>query len=249
MSKIKNVLFGVFSLLLLSNHSFADTNKTVQEDKDMKALSEKINVQFKKDDEKYSFLKNEKDNVKYEVIYFFSYGCPFCYHFDPLFDEWSNNVDSDTSVIKVPATFQEGWDVLASAYTIKEKLKLDKDFDSKIFGAIHEKKYDLRKFDALRSYFINNYNVDYTTFNKEYNSFSNVNKNTQYDKWADDLLVQGTPTVIIIKKDGTVFRTSPGMTGDDLSTIVSMEYILRQERNKDKLENKNEPAKEIPKLQ
>ena len=246
MLKIKSALLGFCSLLVLSSYSFGE-NKVI-DNNDIKELSEKINVKFTQDENKHPFLKPEKEDVKYEVVYFFSYGCQFCHNFDPLFTEWSKNVNSDTSIIKVPATFQEGWDVLANAYIIKENLKLDNEFDTKIFETIHDKKYDLRKFDSLRSYFINNYNVNYTTFNKEYNSFSTINKKTQYDKWADDLLIQGTPTILIIKKDGTVIRTSPGMTGDDLSTIVSIEYVLRQERNKDN-GALTEERKEKPKLQ
>lgn len=248
MKKIfKNTLLYAASILLVSNFAFADTSKEISES-EIKNLSEKINVQFKKDDEKYVFLKEENKDVKYEIVYFFSYACPFCYHFDPLFEEWSKNAQSDTSIIKVPATFQDGWDVLANAYTIKEKLKLDKDFDKNIFKAIHEKKYDLKQFDALRSYFINNYKIDYLTFNKEYNSFSSANKKAQYDKWADDLLIEGTPTILVITNDGTVYRTSPGITGDDLSTIVSLEYILRMERQKESIENSKD-EKEKPVLQ
>lgn len=84
MKKIfKNTLLYAASILLVSNFAFADTSKEISES-EIKNLSEKINVQFKKDDEKYVFLKEENKDVKYEIVYFFSYACPFCYHFDPL---------------------------------------------------------------------------------------------------------------------------------------------------------------------
>lgn len=230
MNFIKKAILGICATLVIGS-SFANEkpNNDINES-EIKSLSEKINIQFKKNENNYSFLKQEGDNKKFEVVYFFSYGCPYCYHFDPLISEWKNNIKDDISFIKVPATFQDGWDVLANAYTIKEKLKLPEDFDENIFKSIHEKKYDLKNFDSLRSYFINNYNVDYTTFNKEYNSFSTVSKKNEYDKWADELMINGTPTVAIITKDGNVYETSTGMTGDDLSTIVSIEYIIRQLR-------------------
>lgn len=227
MNFLKRILI-TSAALLLSSTIMADDSKI--NESEFKELSQKINIQLKKSDEKYHFIKNENEDVKYEVVYFFSYGCPYCYHFDPLITEWSSNKQKDVSFIKVPATFQEGWDVLANAFTIKEKLNLNKDFDENIFKTIHEKKYDLKNFDSLRSYFINNYNIDYTNFNKEYNSFTTITKKNQYDKWADELFIEGTPTIAIITKDGTVYKTSTGMTGDDLSTIVSIEYILRELR-------------------
>lgn len=231
MNLFKKSVLGIIASLFIGHVIAAEISNHEISNSDIKNLSEKINIQFKKHDDNYGFLKKEDDNKKFEVIYFFSYGCPYCYHFNPLITEWKNNINEDTSFIKVPATFQDGWDVLANAYTIKQKLNLSEDFDEKIFKSIHENKYDLKNFDSLRSYFINNYNVDYTTFNKEYNSFSTVSKKNEYDKWADELMVNGTPTVIIITKDGKVYETSAGMTGDDLSTIVSIEYVIRQLRD------------------
>ena len=53
---------------------------------------------------------------KVEVVDVFWYGCPHCYHFLPLLEEWQAGKPDYVEFKRVPAIFADSWAVHARAY-------------------------------------------------------------------------------------------------------------------------------------
>ncbi|MBA3581334.1 MAG: thiol:disulfide interchange protein DsbA/DsbL [Gammaproteobacteria bacterium] len=75
---------------------------------------------------------------KVEVIEFFYYGCPHCYHFEPHIQSLRKTMPTTAVFKAVPATFSDEWKKAARAYYALESLgALDKTHKP-IFEAIHK---------------------------------------------------------------------------------------------------------------
>lgn len=76
-----------------------------------------------------------------EVVEYFWYGCPHCYHINPAVKTWEKkNKPKNAAFHHVPAT-SGNWEFAAKGMYIADKLKLDKaKFHDAYFAEIHTKK-------------------------------------------------------------------------------------------------------------
>src|SRR5215210_5673093 len=51
-----------------------------------------------------------------EVVYFFYYGCQWCYRFEPYINEWLKHKPVDVSFRRIPALRNTKWITLTRAY-------------------------------------------------------------------------------------------------------------------------------------
>lgn len=223
----------ITTLLLASVSFFSIADETKDNKTDYQKIADNIVIGYnvKQDHE---FIFPEKESVNYEVIYFFSYGCPHCFEYKPYFQEWKNYKKDDVSVHYVPVSFQKGWENLAKAYIIADELKL-KDFDNTIFEHIHKNKYRIANMSDLRDFFAEFYNVETNVFNLLYNSMETNAKIERYNKLADDFEIMGTPNVLLITKENQVYLTSPSKANNELNSVVTIEFLIKKDR---KLNNK-----------
>lgn len=222
-----NIIKTIFLTLSFTSIAFANTEITNKEER-IKEISKNINIGFKnsKDSE---FVFNEKENINYEVIYFFSYGCPHCYSFKNYLKEWKQNKKSDVNIHLIPATFQKGWENLAKGYIIAKDLRLN-NFDETIFNYIHKDKNLIKNMDDLRTFFNDNYNVENSIFNSLYNSIEINMEVEKLNKITDEFEIMGTPTLLLITKKGHSYVTSPSIANSDLNMIFTMEYLIMKDR-------------------
>ena len=52
---------------------------------------------------------------KIEIIEFFWYGCPHCYSFEPLLENWVKTLPKNVEFIRQPAVFSDLWGKHAKA--------------------------------------------------------------------------------------------------------------------------------------
>lgn len=215
-------------IALTINFSFAE-NKDEVKLKKIKELSEQINIGFENSKDT-GFIFNEKENINYQIIYFFSYGCTHCYKFKDHMKEWQKNMKEDVSIHFVPVTFQKGWENLAKGYLISRDLKLN-NFDDTIFNNIHQERNKINDIVDLRNFFIDNYNTDTSIFNSIYNSIEMNIKIESLNKITDEFEIMGTPNLLLITKRGNSYLTSPSIANGNLNMIFTMEYLMMKDRN------------------
>ena len=81
------------------------------------------------------------DSKKIEVIEFFWYGCPHCYHLEPALKAWLKKKPADVEFRPVPGTFgAPTWEPLTRTYYALDAMGLAPKYHDAIFAAIHEEK-------------------------------------------------------------------------------------------------------------
>jgi thiol:disulfide interchange protein DsbA len=148
---------------------------------------------------------------KIEVIEFFWYGCPHCYHLEPALKAWLKRKPADVEFRPVPGTFgSPTWEPLTRTYYALDAMGLASKYHDALFAAIHEEKDGAKQRAlvndprAIADWFAAK-GVDKQKFLDAYNSFA-VNSRT---KRSEDLTrnydVPGTPALAV---DGK-YLTSP----------------------------------------
>ena len=90
---------------------------------------------------------------KVEVVDVFWYGCPHCYHFLPLLEEWEADKPDYVEFKRVPAIFTDSWAVHARAYYTARVLGVDGKLHNPVFNAIHGEKRSLNTKQELMTSF------------------------------------------------------------------------------------------------
>jgi thiol:disulfide interchange protein DsbA len=79
----------------------------------------------------------ETKSGKIEVIEFFWYGCPHCYHLEPVLDPWLKKLPPDVQFVRLPTIFNERWQLDAQIYYTLDAMNLIPKLHRPLFDAIH----------------------------------------------------------------------------------------------------------------
>ena len=72
------------------------------------------------------------------VTEFFSYGCVHCRSFDPLIEDWREDLSDGTAFERVPVAFSPEWAILGQAYLALEQADALGQNHERLFRAIHD---------------------------------------------------------------------------------------------------------------
>ena len=111
------------------------------------------------------------DPDRIEVVEVFWYGCPHCNRFQPYLDPWVEHLPDHVRFVRMPAVFNDVWELHARAYYIAAALGVLDDIHSRVFAAIHDEGRRLETMDAVRDFFIE-HGVAAADFDRHANSFS-----------------------------------------------------------------------------
>ena len=162
---------------------------------------------------------------KIEVAEIFWYGCPHCYTFKPLIEEWEDNAAEDVHFELIPAALGRSWEPHARAYYTVEALdKLDETHDA-LFDALARDRRQLETAEALADY-LSEYGVDKDEFIKTFNSFGVNAKMQQSQAKIRGARITGTPTMLVNGK----YTVSASMTGSHENMIKVVDYLVEKER-------------------
>lgn len=139
---MKKISIFCLSLLLLPLLTFATSPKPAF------VAGKQYQIIPKKDQ-----TKGTTQDGKIKVIEFFSYGCPYCFKFEPVLEHWLKHKPADVDFTRVPAVFESGWLTLAKAYYTAQALGISKKITPVIFDDIHVKGKDLSSEKALKGVF------------------------------------------------------------------------------------------------
>lgn len=186
----------------------------------LNAIEENSNNKFK-----YVNTNNKDlsfgDGVDFKILYFFSYGCPYCYDFENYKQWFLKNKSEKIDLLDIPISANPSWINYTKAYFIAESLKID--IRKSIFMNIHIDNKKILTENDLSIFFTKYFNVSQIEFDKRYHSSSIKYKMNKNEKVADFYNVESTPSVVIIsKKTGKSILLSPSVSGGIESMMISI---------------------------
>ena len=161
-----------------------------------------------------------------EVVELFWYGCPHCFHFEPVLAEWLKTKPADVKFRRMPAVFAQQWVPHARAMYAAEALgALDK-LHKPLFEAIHTDKrriYDEESILALAGEA--GFNVD--EFRQAYDSPTVDGKVKMAMMATRDYGIDGVPSVIVNGK----YRITASLAGSQEDILKVVDFLIAKERN------------------
>jgi thiol:disulfide interchange protein DsbA len=150
---------------------------------------------------------------KIEVAEVFWYGCPHCYDFDPIIDEWKADLAPDVAFIRIPVIWNPTNQLHARVmYTAEALGKLD-EIHPAVFKAMHQEGNTLTKEEDIVELFEKN-GVSEEEFREAYNSFSVSSSVKRAENLTRRYGVRSVPVIIVNGKyatDGQEIKTFGNM--------------------------------------
>jgi len=142
-----------------------------------------------------------------EVVEMFWYGCPHCFHFEPIINDWARRRPNNVDFIRVPAIFRDSWEPLARAFYTAEVLGVLDRIHEPLFKAVqgHQKLDDQ---ETLRAFFTEQ-GISAENFDRVFQSFGVENRIRRAKDLTHRYGIDGVPMVIVNGK----YRTGGTITG------------------------------------
>jgi thiol:disulfide interchange protein DsbA len=131
-----------------------------------------------------------------EVAEVFWYGCPHCFHFDPMVEAWRAKKPEYVSFVRIPAVWNPLLQLHARAFYTAEALGKGAEMHSEFFKEIHERGNMLDTEQKLQEFF-GRFGVDATAFKTAFDSFAVHAKLQRADELNRRYRIGGVPTLII----------------------------------------------------
>jgi len=161
---------------------------------------------------------------KIEVLEFFWYGCPHCFHFEPIISKWKKTAPDYVYFVRVPAPLNPKWMVHTKTYYALELMgKLDK-YHQAIFDALHVERKKLYTLDAIADYLASK-GLDKKAFIDAYNSFAVEMRARQAMQLGRDYGLNGVPMLTVNGK----YVISASQAGSYEEMINITNYLIARE--------------------
>jgi thiol:disulfide interchange protein DsbA len=133
---------------------------------------------------------------KIEVIEFFWYGCPHCYHLEPAVNAWVKNAPKDVVFKRVPAFPSEAWGEGAKMFYTLEAMGLLDQYHQKVFDAIHKQNVNLNNAKKREEWLKAN-GIDPVKYNEVEKSFTVNTKVARARQLTQAYKVDSVPRVFV----------------------------------------------------
>jgi thiol:disulfide interchange protein DsbA len=161
---------------------------------------------------------------KIEVVELFWYGCPHCFAFEPVIEEWLKTKADYIEFIRVPAVFARNWEIHARTYYALEQLGMLKASHTTLFDALHRQKKKLGNEDELAAFFAGQ-GIAEDKFRDAYNSFDVDSKTRRAVTLTRKYGITGVPAVIVAGK----YRSSAQKTGTYENLLKLVDFLADKE--------------------
>ena len=162
---------------------------------------------------------------KIEVVEFFWYKCPHCFHFEPLLEPWVQKLPQTVAFRRVPVGFNPTFIPLQKLYYTIEAMGLVGSLHSKIFNAIHLQNVQLDT-DAQIAAWIAKQGVDAKQFAAMYSSFAIASKATRASKLQDAYQIDGVPAMGVAGQ----FLSNGGLAGNMPRLLQVINTLIAQQK-------------------
>ncbi len=177
----------------------------------------------------YTILDNPVPTAepnKIEVTEIFWYGCPHCFHLEPIINKWASNLPEDIHFVRMPALASKLWSIHGQLFVTLDILKAENKLHSAIFESIQTRKNLLLSPDEMAN-FVAEYGIDKQKFLNTYNSFGVQTVLEKDKKLLDKYGITGVPAVIVNGKYRVEYNDTV-LEPQSLLRIVN--YLIKKER-------------------
>jgi thiol:disulfide interchange protein DsbA len=182
------------------------------------------------------------DNAgKIEVMEIFWYGCPHCYHMEPVLNAWVKKLPADVYFKRVPGLPRVEWAPMAKAFYAMETLGISEKLHNALFDAVNKTK-TLNPMDekAAIDWITAQSGLDHLKVEQAFKSFSMNSSLNRAALIFRNSGATGVPSIVI---DGK-YITSSTMAGSNEQALKVADYIIDNIRKeKAAAAKKSEPAK------
>lgn len=161
---------------------------------------------------------------KAEAIEMFWYGCPHCYRFEPLLEQWIEEHSETVAFSRVPAIFRDSWLLHAQAFYTAEALGVLDEVHRPLFDAMHLEGRPFKSKQALAEFFAT-LGVPQEDFLQTFESFAVQGKVQQAVVITRTSGITGVPAMIINGK----YRTDANMAGSFEDMLKVVDHLITQE--------------------
>ncbi len=137
-----------------------------------------------------------RDATKIEVVELFWYGCPHCYHLEPLSKAWQAKKPADVDFWRSPAIFNERWALHAQAFYAAEVLGVGEKVHGPLFEALAANPKGLADVEQIADFFATQ-GVKKEDFMGAWASFGVQSALKQAEARQRAYQVSGTPALIV----------------------------------------------------
>ncbi len=162
--------------------------------------------------------------ARVEVLELFWYGCPHCWHLEPVLKQWQATMPASAELRRMPAILGPSWEPLARAYFAAELMGKAEEIHLPLFEAVQVKKLRLADVDALAK-FAAAQGLDPDAFKEAYGSFfvdMQVRKATEL---GQSFGVDGVPAIVVNGK----YRTSATQAGGNDQLMAVVAFLIEKE--------------------
>lgn len=170
------------------------------------------------------------DRKKITVEEFFWYGCPHCFHADPVIETWKAKKAADVDFQRIPNTLgRPDGDLHARAFYIAESLGVNDKIHKPLFELINVKRQPMNTPDSIRALFASAAGVSSADFDRATSSFMVDSRMRRAETLARTYQITSVPALVV----GGKYTTSPAMAGDPAKAMAVVDFLidkLRKER-------------------
>jgi thiol:disulfide interchange protein DsbA len=160
---------------------------------------------------------------KIDVIEFFSYGCPHCYSFEPMLEQWIKRLPPDVAFRRIPATFNPSFEGYARLFYALDAVGQVEALHKRVFAAIHVQRQRLDK-EADIAAFVTSNGGDGAKVVEALKSFGVATKLRQAKQAFEAYKIDGVPALGI---HGRWFTSGSLANGNDKALAVTDHLIQR----------------------
>ena len=147
---------------------------------------------------------------KIEVIEFFWYACPHCYHLESAAATWAKSTPKDVVFRRVPAA-AGSWATLATVFYTLESMGLLEQYHVKVFDAIHKEGLNLGN-PSVRDEWLAKQGIDLAKYHAVEKSFAVMTKVQRAKQMTMSYKIDAVPQLVV---DGRFVVSAESAGGQD----------------------------------
>lgn len=169
-----------------------------------------------------------RDPKKIEVIEFFWYGCPHCFHLEPSLEAWVAKLPKYVDFWRSPVMWGPAKQTHAQVYYTAEALGVLDKTHKAFFDAVHDAEEKTKsenvyvKEDEIKAFF-KTFGVADDKFEQNFTSFTVMSKLKQADARGRGYAIQGVPTLVVNGKYA--------VQGSMPKALEVVDYLIQKEKN------------------
>ncbi len=165
------------------------------------------------------------DPNKVEVSEVFWYGCGHCFQFEPLIQQWKQDLSEDVIFRRSPAMWNADMETHARAFYTAKALGILDEVHQPLFNALNLQRKKLNTEESLAEFFAD-FGVDKERFMKTFKSFGVTSQVKQADARARSYKITGTPEMVV---DGK-YRISASLAGGHKEMLKVADFLVAKAR-------------------